>query len=151
MILDTLENAHRYSVLGKGFEKAFDFLTQPDLKNLPADRYEIDGDRVFATVVMDAGRSKDDAQLETHQKYIDIQLVLAGTDDMGWRPGNHCSCPVGAYNQEDDIQFFCDESDVRLSVEGGTFAIFFPEDAHMPMISSGQLHKIVVKIAVDQR
>jgi hypothetical protein len=24
---------------------------------------------------------------------------------------------------------------------------YFPEDAHMPLISSGQIHKVVVKIA----
>jgi len=35
MILDALENAHRYLALNKGFAKAFEFLLRPDLKELP--------------------------------------------------------------------------------------------------------------------
>jgi biofilm protein TabA len=31
----------------------------------------------------------------------------------------------------------------------GTFAIFFPEDAHAPMAGEGLIHKVVVKVAVD--
>jgi biofilm protein TabA len=148
MILDVLENAHRYLVLNKGFTKAIEFLLRPDLKELPAGKYEIDGEHVYATVSKDLGRKKEDALLETHEKYIDIQLVLAGTDDMGWKPKSSCKQPSGEYDQKPDVQFFADEPDAWLSTESGSFAIFFPEDAHMPLISSGQLHKVVVKVAV---
>ena len=149
MILDVLENAHRYRALNKGFAAAIEFLLRPDLNELPVGKYEIDGDRVYATVSKDLGRKKEDALLETHEKYIDIQLVLAGTDDMGWKPKSSCKQPLGEYEQQADVQFFADEPDAWLSTESGSFAIFFPEDAHIPLISSGQLHKVVVKVAVD--
>lgn len=149
MILDVLENAHRYRALNKGFTKAIEFLLRPDLKELPLEKYEIDGNRVYAMVSKNPGRRKEDAQLETHEKYIDIQLVLAGTDEMGWKPKSLCSQPVGEYDPKSDIQFFADEPDAWISTKCGAFAIFFPEDAHMPLISSGQLHKVVVKVAVD--
>jgi biofilm protein TabA len=148
MVLDALENAHRYLVLDKGFAKAIEFLLRPDLKELPAGKYEIDGNRVYATVSKEPGRKKEDALLETHEKYIDIQLVLAGTDDIGWKPKSSCRQPSGEYDQKSDVQFFADEPEAWLSTESGSFAIFFPEDAHMPLISSGQLHKVVVKVAV---
>ena len=148
MILDVLENTHRYLTLNKGFAKAIEFLLRPDLKKLPAGKHEIDGDRVYATVSKDLGRKKEDAFLETHKKYIDIQLVLAGTDDMGWKPKSSCKQPSGEYDQKTDVQFFADEPDAWLSTESGSFAIFFPEDAHMPLISSELLHKVVVKVAV---
>lgn len=149
MILDILENAHRYLALYKGFARAFDFLLRPDLKDLPVGKYEIDVDRVYAIVSKEHGRRKEDALLETHEKYIDIQLVLAGTDDMGWKPKSLCKHPFGEYNQKNDEQIFTDEPDTWLSTKSGAFAIFFPEDAHMPLISSGQLHKVIVKVAVD--
>lgn len=149
MILDVLENAYRYLALNKGFAKAVEFLLRPDLNELPVERYGIDGDRVYAMVAKDNGRKKEDALLETHEKYIDIQLVLAGTDDMGWKAKSLCKQPSGEYNQETDAQFFADEPDVWLSIKRGTFVIFLPEDAHMPLISSGELHKVVVKVAVD--
>ncbi|MBN1472588.1 MAG: YhcH/YjgK/YiaL family protein [Syntrophaceae bacterium] len=148
MILDVLENAHRYPALNNGFAKAFEFLLRPDLKELPVGNYEIDGNRIYAVVSRDSGRKKEDALLETHKKYIDIQLVLSGTDDMGWKPRSSCKHPSGEYDQEDDIQFFTDEPDAWVSTKSGAFAVFFPEDAHMPLISTGELHKVVVKVAV---
>ena len=148
MILDVLENAHRYLTLHQGFAQAFAFLGRPDLKELPVATYEIDGKRVFAMVAKDPGCQKEDSLLETHEQYIDIQLVLAGTDTMGWRPKSLCKQPSAAYDPETDLQFFLDEPAVWLPTESGFFAIFFPEDAHMPLISSGLIHKVVVKIAV---
>ncbi len=150
MILDVLENAHRYLALHKGFAQAFEFLRRSDLQELPVDTYEIDGERVYAMVAKDPGRKKEDALLETHEKYIDIQLVLAGTDTMGWKPKSLCKQPAVEYDSETDIQFFEDEPDAWLPTQRGTFAIFFPEDAHLPLISSGQIHKVVVKITVNQ-
>ena len=150
MIFDVLENVHRYSALNKGFAKAIEFLLRPDLNQLPVDKYEIDGDRVYAMVAKDAGRNKEGALLETHEQYIDIQLVLAGTDNMGWKAKSACTKPSGPYDQESDFQLFADEPDAWLPTKCGFFAIFFPEDAHLPLISSGQLHKVIVKVAVDQ-
>ena len=146
MILDVLENAHRYLVMNKGFAKAIEFILRPDLKKLPVGTYEIDRECVYAMVSKDFGLKKEDALLETHEKYIDIQLVLAGTDDIGWKPKSLCKQPAGEYDQESDLQFFADKPNTWLSIESGEFAIFFPEDAHMPLISSGQIHKVVVKI-----
>ena len=146
MILDVLENAHRYLALIRGFAKAFEFLLRPDLQDLPVGRYEIDGDRIYAMVAKEQGHRKEEAQLETHRKYIDIQLVLAGTDTMGWKPLSLCNKPAREYDQNADIQFFADRPDAWVSVESGAFAVFFPEDAHMPLISPGQIHKVVVKV-----
>jgi len=147
MILDILENADRYLSLNKGFAKAMEFLLSPDLKKLPVGKYEIDGDRIYAMVSKESGRRKEDALLEVHNKYIDIQLVLEGTDTMGWKSRSLCKHPTQEYDQKSDIQFFADNPDAWLSVESGAFTIFFPEDTHMPLISIGQIHKVVVKIA----
>ena len=148
MILDILENAQRYLALHKDFAKAFDFLLRPDLKELPAGKYEVDGKTVYAIVAREAGRRKEDALLETHERYIDIQLVLAGTDEMGWKPRSLCKHPFGKYDQKNDEQIFTDEPDAWISAQSGAFVIFFPEDAHMPLISSEPIHKVIVKIAV---
>ena len=150
MILDVLENAHRYLTLNKGFARAFDFLLRPDLKELPVGKYEIDAESVYAMVAKEPGRKKEDALLETHEKYIDIQLVMEGTDDMGWKPKSLCKKPAGKYDQKNDEQIFMDEPDAWISTKSGAFAIFFPKDAHMPLISSGQIHKVVVKVAVAE-
>ena len=149
MIIDVLSNSRRYEKMHSGFAEAFAFLHRPDLKDLPLGRHEIDGERVFAIVARDVGRKKEEALLETHEKYIDIQLVLEGLDDMGWRPGSLCLAPAGAYSLEEDIRFFADPPLVRQSVPPGMFAVFFPEDAHQPLIGEGTIHKVVVKVAAE--
>jgi biofilm protein TabA len=146
MIFDVFENVHRYLALNKGFARAIEFLSSSALKDLPVGKYEIDGDRIYAMVSKQAGRKKEDALLETHEKYIDIQLVLAGTDTMGWKPKLLCKQPTQEYDQKSDVQFFADKPDAWFTTKNGAFAIFFPEDAHMPLISPGQIHKIVVKV-----
>lgn len=150
MIVDTLAHAHRYLPLSQGFKKAFDFLNRPDLKDLPVDRHAIEDDLIFAIVAREPGRKKADAQLETHEKYIDIQMVLEGIDNMGWKPKSSCQSPAGEYDPERDLQFFKDGPDILVPVKPGMYAIFFPEDAHMPLISDSQIHKVIVKIAVKR-
>jgi biofilm protein TabA len=149
MIFDILENSDRYLALHAGFAKAFAFLRRPDLRELAVDKYVIDGDRVFALVARDQGRGKNEALLEVHAKYIDIQMVLGETDEMGWRPKSHCRQPAGPYDPTGDIGFFADAPAAWLPVRPGMFAIFFPEDAHLPLISTGLIHKVVVKVAVS--
>ncbi|MFH1007078.1 MAG: YhcH/YjgK/YiaL family protein [Candidatus Latescibacterota bacterium] len=150
MILDIRKNAHCYLPLSKGFEKAFEFLMRPDLEELEPGRYEIDGTRVYALVMIQNGRRREDALLETHDRYLDIQLILAGTDEMGWKPKSSCKNPTAAYDPDGDAQLFADQPDAWVATGPEAFAIFFPQDAHMPMISSGELHKVVIKVAMDQ-
>jgi YhcH/YjgK/YiaL family protein len=151
MIVDTLTNSDRYQTLQPGFAEAFAFLRRPGLRDLAVGRYEIDGDRVFAIVARDPGRRQEDAQLEIHEKYIDIQLVLDGNDDMGWRPKSLCRLPAGDYDPEDDIRFYADSPTGRQQISPDMFAVFFPEDAHQPLVGEGVIHKVVVKVAVDRR
>jgi biofilm protein TabA len=148
MILGELSNAHLYTSLHPGFAAAFRFLSTPDLLDLPVGRYEIDGERVYALVQRGPGRSSEEAFLETHDRYIDIQLVLEGTDNMGWKPRSRCMKIAREYVEDSDVAFYGDAPDAWIAVRKETFAVFFPEDAHLPSISSDELHKVVVKIAV---
>ncbi|QQL45846.1 YhcH/YjgK/YiaL family protein [Sulfuriroseicoccus oceanibius] len=150
MILDVLGNAPMYYGLNGGFAKAFEFLSRGDLGELELGKHEIDGDRVFAVVDEAQGRSKEGALMETHRKYIDVQLILEGTDEMGWKPISQCTQPADEYNAEGDAQMFADAPDVWTPVQAGMFAIFFPEDAHLPLVSDGRIRKVIAKVAVDQ-
>ena len=150
MILDVIDNLSHYSSLNKGLGKAIEFLSRQNLDLLPVGKHEIDGRHAFVIVTKNIGRKKEDAQLEAHEQYIDIQIVLGGADSIGWKTINQCSKPTSVYNEERDVKYFADVPDVWVSVKSGLFAIFFPADAHMPSISPELIHKIVVKVAVDQ-
>ena len=150
MILDVLNAAEKYHSVNAGFAKGFDFLRGEGLADLDAGRHEIDGDRVFALVVKAQGKGPEESMMEVHQDYIDIQYAVAGTDELGWGPLSTCTDPTADFDAGEDYQLFKSQPDTWLRTGPGAFAIFFPEDAHMPLISSGELHKVVVKVAVDQ-
>lgn len=149
MILDTLANADRYSTLHPLFPRAFAYLRSTDLDALKPGRHLIEGENLFAIMETAAGRTREQARLECHRKYIDIQLVLEGVDEMGWKPQGDCLESVDAYRAEKDIQFFRDAPLSWIATPPGAFCIFFPQDAHAPLVSSGTVRKIILKIAVE--
>ena len=129
-------------------QRPFNSCDKPGLSELAEGKYPVDGDAVFAIVAKDQGRSKESAQIEAHSQYIDIQLVLSGTDEMGWRSRPTCMEAVAPYDPEADIQFFTDPPTTWFVTQPGQFAIFFPEDAHLPLIAKDIIHKVVMKIAI---
>ena len=148
MILSTLTQSDRYAALHPLFPRVFEYIRNTDLLELASGRYPIVGEDLFAIVESVSGRSRFEAKLECHRKYIDIQLVLEGTDEMGWKPLEDCTQPVSDYSAEKDIQFFRDAPDAWIATPPGAFCIFFPEDAHAPLVSEGQIRKVIFKIAV---
>jgi YhcH/YjgK/YiaL family protein len=148
MILDTLDNAARYTGFKAGISEGFGFLDQPGLAELEPGRYEITGDVVFAIVEKTDGRSVADGKLEAHRKYIDIQYVVSGDESMGWSPLGDCTKSTG-YDEVRDLEFFDDDPQSIVQVPPGSFTVFLPTDAHMPLVGNGPIHKVVVKVAVD--
>jgi YhcH/YjgK/YiaL family protein len=146
MIFDNLDQMDRYLVLHPRFPVAFKFLKETKLTELASGKYEIDGNQVFALVDRAQGRTRAEAPLEAHRKYIDIQIVLSGSDEMGWKSISACQSPTQAFNPEKDILFFGDAPDAWIKVGAGQFAIFFPADAHAPLVGSGKIFKIVIKV-----
>jgi len=149
IIINKLQHAERYFNMHPAFEKAFAFLRQDGLAELAADRYEIDGEKLFCMISKGPGRSRSEAKLEAHRKYIDIQYVIAGADEMGWKPTADCKVIDTDYDAEKDIMFFKDSPDSWTPVPAGSFVIFFPQDAHAPLVGGGEIHKAVLKIAVE--
>lgn len=148
MILDTLARAERYLALHPLFARAFEFLRSTDLGALEPGMHTIQGEQLFAIVEACSGCTRAEAKLECHRRYIDIQLVLEGSDEMGWKPLAECKDPAMDYDAARDIRFFNDAPSSWIATPPGSFCIFFPDDAHAPLVSGGMIRKVVVKIAV---
>lgn len=150
MILDRLDQAEKYFEMHPAFEKAFAFLRQDAPSDMSAERHEINGDRMFCIISKGPGKTREEARLEAHRKYIDIQYIIAGTDEMGWKPTVACETIETSYNADNDIEFFKDKPESWTKVPAGSFAIFFPQDAHAPLVSDGEVHKVVLKILAEE-
>ena len=148
MILDSLENAEKYYGVNPYFKKAFEFLKNSNLMELEG-TITIDGDRVYAMVIKAEGQGHEGAEIELHKKYIDIQFGVGGINEFGWKPAEECVTVTKAFDDENDFGFFGEEPDVWIPVRPGQFAVFFPWDGHTPKGGKGQLHKVLVKVAVE--
>ena len=129
MILDRIEQADLYTSLNPHFAKAFAFLRQEGLDKLKEGRHDIDGDGLYALVVRGTCKPPTQANLELHRNYIDVQYLISGCDDIGWKNSQLCKTSEAAYNPETDAALFSDTPSVWLTLSPGDFAIFFPEDA----------------------
>ena len=149
MILDVLSRACLYEPLHPVFAAAFAFLRRPDLATLPEGRLALDGERLFAIVQEYETKPLAGGLLEVHRRYIDIQVVVSGEELVGYAPlaGQTVKEP---YQEARDIAFLEGRSDL-LPLRAGSFAIFYPHDAHMPSRAAGtpaRVRKIVIKVAV---
>lgn len=149
MILDSLNNTQRIESLHPLFKKAFDYIKATDFSQMENGKYEIDGSRLFANLTSIYGKDKNDAMIETHKKYIDIQLPLLGVEKIGWKPGNELQQESTPYNEEKDIAFYIDRPTAFTKIYPGQFAIYFPEDGHAPGIGQGSIRKVIIKVQVD--
>ncbi|MDF7826214.1 YhcH/YjgK/YiaL family protein [Pontiellaceae bacterium B12227] len=149
MILDTLENAARYTGFKAGISEGFGFLDHPGVENLEPGRYEISGDRVFAIVEKNEGRNVEDGKLEAHRNYLDIQFIISGDESMGWSPLSDLASSSKGYDAERDLEFFDGAPQALVKVPPGSFTVFLPTDAHLPGIGTGPIHKIVIKVAMN--
>lgn len=151
MILDLLTHADPYAAMHPGLRAAFDYLRTTDLTTIPAGRHALDGERLALIIETKPGRGHDGAKLEAHRRYIDIQIPLAGPDEMGYIPTAKCSQVKQAYDPAKDIEFFADTVETWLNVQVGQFVVFFPQDAHAPLAGPAdtQNHKAIFKIAVN--
>ena len=143
-----LAQADRYVHLHPSFERAFAFLRETDPASLATGRHEIDGDAIYVSVDHVDGRGRDGARLECHREHIDIQLTIDGHEQIGWKPLASCETPDGGFDPTRDLGFYRDRPDTWLVVPPGTFAIFFPEDAHAPLAGTGAVKKAIVKVRV---
>lgn len=113
MILDSLNNTKKIECLHPLFKKAFDYLKSTDFSKVEDGKHELDGSRLYVSVVSIFGKEKKDAAIETHKKYIDIQMPLLGVEKIGWKPGCELQEESTPYNEQKDIAFYIDRPTPR--------------------------------------
>lgn len=148
MILDAIENSASIETLNPRFKKAFDFIKSFDFCSSAPGRVEIDGDDIYASVSEFDGKLAENAKLENHAVYVDIQIPLNVTETIGWKSSFAVETPAGAYDKENDIRFYEDHPVSYIDIHPGEFILFFPEDAHAPGISPARIKKAVIKVKI---
>ncbi len=146
MIFDRLGNAPLYFGLGARLRKAFDYLASSDFATVPDGRVDLDGDALFALVQRYVTKPHDQGTWEAHRRYADVQYLAVGAEQVGYA-GLHNLTLQQPYSEAGDVVLLEGQGGL-LSLRSGDFAVFFPEDAHMPGLACGEpghVLKVVVK------
>ncbi|MBQ9583163.1 MAG: YhcH/YjgK/YiaL family protein [Bacteroidales bacterium] len=148
MIYDKISNLDLYAGLSEGLKLGLEYLRSVD-PNIEKGVYHL-SPAVRAIVSEYDTKPENEYGYEAHRDYIDIQYLLSGTERI-------CSLPLEylrqtkAYNGDIDAAFYT-EADMKPQesiIGNGYFAIYFPQDGHMPGLcagGSGAVKKVVVKV-----
>lgn len=126
------------------------------ISNIPADlplgEHEINGRDMFVNYHEAQLLPREEGTYEAHQNYIDLHYCLTGGEIIEWVPVATLTSTT-QYNAEKDYQLYAVPPQASSCLmTPGTFAVFFPGDAHMPKVSDGKntkVKKVVVKIKLS--
>jgi YhcH/YjgK/YiaL family protein len=149
MVTDKIENASIYFGLNERLKRGLEYLAKTDFSKLENGKHVIDGEFLFALVSEYNSKPVEMCKLESHLKYIDIQYVVEGHEQIGY-VAKADQIPTEAYLVEKDVMFF-NEKVSTFTMGKGQFAIFYPSDLHQPCRVDGEvaaIRKVVLKVAI---
>lgn len=133
-------------VLNKKIIKGLNYLISTDFETMQDGRHVINEDMY---VNIQTYQTKQEALFEAHRKYIDIQYIIEGKEQIGVTEYSNCT-EVVPYDKENDIEFLTGEGDFHI-LNKGEYMILYPSDAHKPSIThiaQSTVRKAVLKIKV---
>jgi YhcH/YjgK/YiaL family protein len=135
-------------------QKALRFLLETDLDALAVGEIELEGRDLFVQVQKRDTILPSASLPEAHDRYLDIHHVISGKEALGYLLRSTAGPMVKDLLEEKDICFFAPSPEMSLlSLEGSTFVIFYPEDAHQPCLADDipkPIKKVVVKVAMSR-
>lgn len=143
MIFDRMERLSQYKGLNANLDTLIDFVLDRGLESLAPGRNDIDGDRCWINGNV-AKLAPETSLYERHLEYIDLQIPIDDGEIITVRPVEDLTWPPF----DGETGFTDGPAGTPLDLRPGTFAIFFPGDAHNCGISrSGQteVRKLVGK------
>jgi len=151
MVIDRIENLELYYPLLECLPQVRQFLADFEKDAKPDGRYELDGERLFASVQQYETKPAEGKLAEAHRKYIDLQVVINGREIIGWAPLSELKQETEEFSKGGDIAFYSGKIQIQATLNPGYFALLFPEDAHMPCTQvegPENVRKIVFKILI---
>lgn len=126
---------------------------QSEGKDKDPGKYPLESD-MYADVQSTATQARENGRFESHEKFVDVQFCYEGGEVIEYAPASTLE-PLTEYNPDKDVRHYRVPSapQTALRLIAGSFAVFFPGDAHLPKVSNGlhaNVRKVVVKIPIEQ-
>ena len=154
MISGTLKEIHLYrNILRHGvWGTAFQAL-QALGPNTPLGKRSLGAKGFYVDVHSYETKEESECMWESHKAVIDLQFMIVGEEFIDFSDVSVLGKPATYVDASDRFEYEDCRRSSRLHLLAGGWAIFFPMDAHRPMISVTQsdvIKKAVVKIPIDQ-
>lgn len=146
MILSDLKHSERIEPLHPLFKKLFDYVKSHDLLHAEPGRIEIDGDNLFINNVSAQGVPAERQPLEAHRSYIDVHILLEGSERIGWKSIEEVRNLTKPYEAESDCALYAEPASAYVDLTPGQFLVVYPEDPHAPLIGNGAIRKLIGKV-----
>jgi YhcH/YjgK/YiaL family protein len=152
MIFDNISNANLYKKLDVKIKQAFEYIENTDFTKLDKGKYEIDGENIYLLVNQYQTKCEINNVLESHKRYIDLQYMVSGSEIIDYESFSKQEV-FQDYNIENDFILYNSTRSTKIVLDEGLFAIFFPNDLHMPGLANEtplEVKKIVIKILLHE-
>ena len=148
MILDSINHASKYNGLSESLDKALYFISNTNLQSLDVGKYHIDSDDLFYIVDEYKTKPSDEGKLEAHKKYIDIHIVISGSELIGHVLLSNQKISRG-YDVDNDYALYEGHCSF-VKLVPGSFVIIYPNDLHMPGVDENMVDvkKLVIKVSI---
>lgn len=148
MIIGNINDTAEVEMLNPFFASAFQWIRANwrTIHSIGIKKVKIEGDSVFANIDVAIMRSREEQVLEVHRKYIDIHVPVNCEEVIGWRTTESLCQVKDEYDVSLDRAFYTDTPNKYYTLHPGEFAIMTPDDAHAPIIGSGTINKICIKV-----
>lgn len=143
MIYDRMERLGQYRGLNANLDRLIDFALSHDFADLTPGKNEIDGENCWINSNV-AALSPNTDLFERHLAYIDLQIPIDEGEIITVSPVEALEWPPF----DGETGFTHGPAGTPLDLVPGTFAIFFPGDAHNCGLSKSgqsQVRKLVGK------
>ncbi|MFV0365826.1 MAG: YhcH/YjgK/YiaL family protein [Mangrovibacterium sp.] len=146
--VDVEEFYKQYQAKPELWKKTFQFM-QTDLAALEVGKYPLVEGELIANIQEYNSKEPENARWEAHRKFIDLQFVISGNEQMGVMPLAEAQ-NAGEYNAEKDVIFYGENDGAIYPADNQVYFLFFTSDLHRPCIKDGEsspVKKLVMKIA----
>ncbi|MDO4340284.1 MAG: YhcH/YjgK/YiaL family protein [Eubacteriales bacterium] len=148
MIIDSIDNIMFYQDILPNLKAGMAALNSK--KEWKPGRYEFEGG--YFMIQEGVTKPMEEGSFETHRKYIDVQILLKGCEELAWKDCKDLTTVV-SYNAEKDQERLNGSKDHVMLISEGMFYAVFPQDGHKAISHTDNQHsyfKVVMKLPVKE-
>lgn len=149
MIVDRIERFQQYSRSVPEIYEVMKFAEKVKKENIPVGKYPIENG--FVLVQEGQTRRFEEADFEVHRKYLDIQILVSGTEYVEYADIKDLETKV-LFDEEKDLELMRGVG-CKIQIKPDMFYVLYPSDGHKPCCHENvatNYKKVLAKIKIDK-